>query len=252
MTLAEALAAAGVDAPSTWPVWRLSQDPAQAQETWARVAAALGVPFVAELRELRHLRAPLSGGWEDERAHLETLRAGIVPTQLLREGTPWERRLGVTFHPALASADVALAAPHVWETLLALVHPFPRWGAEDALLMITRTRDGEGGLNGETVDPLPEHERALLRLQRGVETLSPMGTVIMAEAARLIPEALQRHHGLIPFHLERQELWVMTTDIEQQALFEGFERALKPLKIRVFAMREEDARAYWEHQGAAH
>lgn len=195
------------------------------------------VPFYERLEDLSHVNGLLNT------TATNALISGIIWLREEQRGTPQVRRIGLTFHPLVAAANIHLIHPEDWHALLARVFPRMKLEYGDAPRTVSLTVERDQANYDLLTAPM---RRAVLRLERGIESGAPQHAHISTEAQLLISESFQREHHVIPFRYEKDQqlLHVFMTDVDDAALIARIGQFTKA-QIKPYYMEQDDEEEYW-------
>lgn len=201
---------------------------------WAQEAQ---VPFYERLEDLSHVNGLLNT------TATNALISGVIWMREEQQGTRQVRRIGLTFHPLVVTANIHLIHPDDWHALL--IRVFPRmtleYGDAPRTVSLTVERDHP---NYDLLTP--PMRRAVLRLERGIESGAPQHTQISTEAQLLISESFQQEYHVIPFRHEKDTniLHVLMTNVDDAELIARIGTFAK-VQVKPYYMEPEDETEYW-------
>lgn len=221
--------------PETWPLYTYGHSE-EAASVWKAMATHLGVRFIADLRDLRHVWADLN------ESRSAALSSGVIWIQTWRRGTTQQQNIGVTFHPAQAGRHVYLTTPRIWHDLLSVTFPETSNEYLDAQYAVTYTVASD---NADYVQMTPVMRSLVRRHERGIETGVPTMPVSPEAFSQFTPTYMQQYH-LIPYRLDRTAgiLHAYVSDLDDTTLADRVTRATG-LTLQVTYMEPADEAAFW-------
>lgn len=228
-----------------WPMYHYVHNSANGElgRINEHLAALLHVRYVASTEELGLVDARLNASRHN------ALDSGVIWIREENLGTPLVKRIGVTYHPALCSKEVSLMEPQEWQQLLLRVFPVSQLEYGDAARTVTFTCAAD---RPDDTQLSPEMRRAVLRLERGIESGSPQHSPISAEALSMITEDFQRGRHIIPFRYDQANkvLSVYMSNVNDYDTINFTQRATE-CELKIYHMEPDDEEAYWMLRGVA-
>jgi len=225
--------------PQVWPVYVYGRSE-HARTIWQRLAAHANVRFIGHLPDpdlLEHVNASLNEG--SSRA----LESGVIWIRQEDAFTPRARRIGVTYHPLKANAQVMLMLPEDWDDLFDLVFPFPERTGFDGEYRGTHTTDSDEATYSQMT---PKMKRVVLRENRGIESGVPAETPLNPEAFAMLDSSFMRTYHIIPFRVDEDhgKLMLFMANVEDQEVQDQIYRITRLTVVPVF-MEAEDEASFW-------